>query len=113
MPAEADQLAIDLDREPAITLATAAAMPILRRDGRKPSLAAVYRWAGQGVGGIRLETVRIGSTLVTSEAAVRRFLSRLNSPTARRRQLRDADRHINHERARRAKAVLAAAGLAG
>lgn len=40
----------------------------------RPSRQAPWRWCNKGVRGIRLEHSRIGGRIVTSEAAVLRFL---------------------------------------
>ena len=37
-----------------------------RRQRRKLHVATCYRWAKQGVRGVRLETIRVGGTLCTS-----------------------------------------------
>ena len=60
-----------------ITLTEAAKLPELSRNGRKPHLATLYRWAGMGGNGIRgviLRTWLIGGRRCTSAAAVREFL---------------------------------------
>jgi len=45
-----------------------------RRRGKKPAFSTIWRWAMRGVNGARLETVRVGSTLCTTRAAVERFI---------------------------------------
>jgi hypothetical protein len=47
-----------------------------RADGRKNSLAAIYRWCQAGVAGVRLETVLIGGCRYTSWEAFGRFTER-------------------------------------
>jgi hypothetical protein len=42
--------------------------------GRRPDKSSMTRWVHRGVGGVRLEAVRIGSTLVTSRQAINRFI---------------------------------------
>jgi hypothetical protein len=44
-----------------------------RRRGRKPAVSTFFRWAAKGVGGVRLEVIRVGNTLCTSREAVARF----------------------------------------
>ena len=46
---------------------------------RPPHVATVWRWASNGVSGIRLESIKIGGTRHTSREAVARFLVALNS----------------------------------
>jgi len=53
-----------------------------RRRGRKVHLSTIYRWADRGVGGIRLETTRIGGVLYTSHEALAEFTRLLSKDTA-------------------------------
>lgn len=70
---------LDLDQgaEP-LTMAAAARLKCLRRDGRSPSPATMYRWCNRGLDGTRLETARVGGSLVTTAAACMRFVVRLS-----------------------------------
>ena len=74
-----------------------------RRKGKRPHVSTIFRWALRGVRGIRLETIRIGGTLCTSEEALVRFFQRLSGeepalPTktsrARRREIARAEREL-------------------
>jgi hypothetical protein len=68
---------IDLDRETVLTLTNATKhLPPLRR-GRKIHVSTLYRWASKGISGVRLETLRLGGTTVTSTEALQRFADRL------------------------------------
>ena len=40
----------------------------------EPCLNTLYRWARNGFKGVRLQTLAVGSTLFTTEAAVREFI---------------------------------------
>lgn len=51
-----------------------------RRSGRPFHLSTVIRWAKTGVRGVRLEALRVGGTLCTSEQALQRFFERLARP---------------------------------
>ncbi len=51
-----------------------------RRGNSRLNLATVYRWASDGLHGIKLETLKIGGTRVTSEAALKRFFEALTTP---------------------------------
>ncbi len=62
-----------IDRERLIRIAQAARW-FEERTGKRPSVAAIYRWVGRGVNGRRLETVRAGRDLFTSEEACSRFM---------------------------------------
>lgn len=64
-------------------------MQALLREQRLPVTAAgreifrvspvtAWRWALRGVGGIKLESIKIGGTRYTSREACQRFLERLN-----------------------------------
>ena len=70
-------MAIEISSEHVLTLAEAArALPRLR-GGRKVHVSTLYRWISRGVGGVRLEAVKIGRTQVTSREALQRFAERL------------------------------------
>jgi hypothetical protein len=74
---------IDLQSEIPLTFARAAVLRQLRRNGRPPATSTLWRWATGGCRGVRLDTVRVGGTLCTSEAAVLRFIARLNAGSPR------------------------------
>jgi len=67
-----------LENEPLISFASAAALPILSRDGRKPPVGKLFRWSTKGIaiGGrqIYLESVRVGGRRLTTAEAVSRFV---------------------------------------
>jgi hypothetical protein len=62
-----------IDRERLIRIAQAARW-FEERTGKRPSVAAIYRWVGRGIKGRRLETVRAGRDLFTSVEACSRFM---------------------------------------
>ena len=70
---------IDLTAEQPLTLREATRLPFLRRHGRAPNLATLYRWAQRGLANIRLETIQVGGSRCTSEAALLRFFDRLTT----------------------------------
>lgn len=45
--------------------------------GRRLAPSTLYRWARNGIGGIRLEYLRIGRCMVTSREALDRFFANL------------------------------------
>lgn len=49
-----------------------------RRAGRAMHVSTVYRWAQQGVAGVRLNTCRIGGLLFTSRHSLDAFIDRLS-----------------------------------
>ena len=62
---------------------------IPRRDGNRPvSPSTMYRWAKKGVKGIRLKILFTPGEAVTSEAACREFMRRVDE--ARRSEFTDA-----------------------
>ncbi len=52
-----------------------------RRSGSRLNVSTVFRWCQIGCRGQRLEAIRIGGALCTSEAALKRFFARLTDPT--------------------------------
>ena len=69
---------IDVCNGPFISLREAAKLPELTRNGRKPHVASLYRWAGPGgVRGVRLPSWQIGGTRCTTAQAVREFIHEL------------------------------------
>jgi hypothetical protein len=67
-----------------LSFAAAARLSCVRRDGKSPDASAIYRWAGKGLYGCRLETARVGGRMVTTRSAVLRFIALLSGiPTSR------------------------------
>jgi hypothetical protein len=64
----------DLKRQGGLTLSQAAAL-IGSFTGRKPSVSTCWRWMDKGVRGVKLDSVRIGSTLYTTNGAIRMFIT--------------------------------------
>ncbi len=57
---------IDLIAEQVVSLTEATIHLPRRREGKRPHVATLYRWASHGIHGVRLETLRVGGTLCTS-----------------------------------------------
>jgi hypothetical protein len=74
---------IDIQKEELLTLAMASRQSLLpkRRNGKRPHVATLYRWAQRGVRGVRLETIRVGGTLCTTVSAIQRFCDALSRTT--------------------------------
>ncbi len=71
---------IDLENETPLTLNQARRLPYLQgRNGNHISLCTLHRWRRRGVGGVVLETAKVGGTVLTTTEAVLRFVQRLNS----------------------------------
>jgi len=54
---------IDLQTETVLSFKDAADRLPRRRQGKKPHIATIYRWAMRGCRGVKLETLRVGGTL--------------------------------------------------
>ena len=69
-------MAIDLQAEELLSLTDAAkALPPI--DGKRPHVSTIWRWVRRSVRGIRLEHVRLGHRVCTSQEALARFAQRL------------------------------------
>jgi len=65
-----------LAREYLLSFSEAAkSVPTVR--GRRLASSTLYRWARKGIGGTRLEYLRIGRCMVTSREALERFFANL------------------------------------
>ncbi len=74
--------------------------------GKRVTASTLYRWAKDGIRGVRLETIRVGGSLFSSEQALQRFAERLSAsdrpeaapslrtPARRRREIEAADRRL-------------------
>ena len=85
-------MAINLDRERLITLREAVRRLPSGTGDRRLHISTIYRWTARGVGGVRLETLRVGGRLVTSVEAIQRFAERCSGigsrPVQRGRSLK-------------------------
>ncbi|MDM4014695.1 DUF1580 domain-containing protein [Roseiconus lacunae] len=59
--------------EDCLTLSEARS-EIKQATGRRPDKTTVYRWVNRGVGGTKLEAVRLGGVIITSRQAITRFI---------------------------------------
>ena len=95
--------------EDAISLKAATKLRRLHRDGKRPHVATIYRWATVGCRGVILESWFVGQARCTSEQAIIRFLDRLSAGLSL-----PADAPTPRERDRQIEAAehrLAAAGI--
>jgi hypothetical protein len=101
---------IDLETETILPLHDAPRHALLRR-GRRPGRpihrSTIERWHTRGVGGVKLETVKLGGIRATTVEALRRFLDRVSGNLPPDAPTPSGDRKA-HEAAER---ELAAAGL--
>jgi hypothetical protein len=75
---------IEVSSEQLLTLADAASLRPPGRNGRPTHVSTVYRWISSGIGGVKLEAVRLGGSLYTSREALNRFAERLTAAGDRR-----------------------------
>jgi len=98
---------IDIELERPISFNQAAAyLPF----GYRPSLSTWWRWSRHGIGGIILETLKIGGKRYTTAGAIQRWVSALSAATNGEpsRHRTPAQRQREHDRAA---AELAADGI--
>ncbi len=72
--------------EKRISIAQAGRLIASLRGCERPLIATTYRWCKKGLRNIHLEHARVGGSIVTSEEAVRRFISKID-----RRQQQSAE----------------------
>lgn len=72
-------MGINIEQEEILPLAEAAKLLPRRRAGRKAHPSSLYRWANNGLRGVRLETLQVGGTLCTSVPAMQRFFDQLSA----------------------------------
>lgn len=48
---------------------------IAETTGKRPDKSTIHRWIKNGVGGTRLDAVRVGSATLTSAEAITRFIT--------------------------------------
>jgi hypothetical protein len=69
---------IDFKSETLVSFTEACLKLPRRRAGRNTHPATLYRWANEGLHGVRLETIRVGGTQCTSVEALQRFFDKLS-----------------------------------
>ena len=91
---------INLSHEQVLTLRDATRFLPRYRKGRRVHVATLYRWASAGIRGIRLETLKLGGRIVTSEEALQRFADRCSSADPIRKAHSSRKRRREIERAK-------------
>lgn len=66
--------------EDLVPLSAAARLLPRRRSGRPTHTSTLFRWASEGLRGVKLEVVQVGGTRCTSREALARFFSQLSKP---------------------------------
>lgn len=69
---------IDLTSETVLSFAQAAQRVPSFRAGKKTNVSTLFRWAQKGVGGIKLDSARLGGRTITSVEALQRFSDALS-----------------------------------
>jgi hypothetical protein len=69
----------------------------IRHFPNRPSATTVWRWAVHGVGGLKLESTKIGGNRYTSLEAIQRFIATCNPDDKPRRDLDSVDRELSAE----------------
>lgn len=69
-------MAIDIQSEQVVGL-TEASKIIPPRNGRRVAASTLWRWCRKGIGGVRLEYIRLGRNIATSTQALNRFFCAL------------------------------------
>ena len=95
-------MAIDIQREQLVGLGEVPQVLAALRRGRKIHLSTAHRWASKGLRGVRLETLRMGGSRVTSIEALQRFFERVShahrelpAPTAPGKRIERIDRELD------------------
>ena len=70
-------MAFNIHEEQTLTVRQALDVVAQLRGGEAIHLATLYRWMKRGVRGVRLESVRLGGSRITSREAIQRFASGL------------------------------------
>ena len=75
---------IDIRHERPIPFREVPALPCIpgRRNGARLNIATVHRWHRHGLGGVRLEGIKVGGVLCTSLEALQRFFDRLTGTSS-------------------------------
>lgn len=103
-------MAIDTNTERLIRLADVPRLKWLprRRGGKRLNISTVFRWVQSGLNGAKLEVVRVGGAMATSEAALLRFFDQLSTEDE---PVRTRTPHQRERQITRAEAELATAGI--
>lgn len=77
---EAEKIVSRVLTEDVLSLAEAQA-ELERTIGRRPDKATITRWIHKGAGGVRLEAVRVGTSLLVSKQSLSRFITARTAQT--------------------------------
>lgn len=81
------------------------------RRGKKVHISTIFRWASNGVGGVRLRTVRIGGARYTSDEELHQFIAQVSSARRLGNPLDSAEGKSRHVRDESTSQVLRSNGL--
>lgn len=65
--------------------------------GHKVHIASVYRWVNRGLGGARLETIKVGAKRFTSAQALDRLFNAATNPVKKQSKVETADLKSHNE----------------
>ncbi|MFO0905695.1 MAG: DUF1580 domain-containing protein [Pirellulales bacterium] len=102
-----------MELEGLMPLAALAAKLGRRRGGKRTHSSTLARWARKGLRGVKLEVVRMGGVLCTSEAALLRFFAALEQAAGTSTTTRPQSRVRDAAQDRLIEAKLRAHGLRG
>ena len=93
---------IEFEKERILSFCQAARVVAHARGG-SVHVSSLYRWAGKGLKGVRLEWIQVGGRRCTSHEALGRFIRAISSPCSQatttethlQRPKRDRDRILN------------------
>jgi hypothetical protein len=97
---------IDHTAETLLTFAEAAAVLPDR-----PHVSTIHRWRLRGIGGVKLDTIRIGGRRYTSHEALERFINATTAAADGIKPAKEAPRKRQRQRHEQAERELDAAGI--
>jgi hypothetical protein len=68
-----------MTNETLLTLTAATKLIPPRRGAKRTNVSTLYRWAQRGLRGVKLETVQVGGTRMTTKEALSRFFNDLRA----------------------------------
>jgi hypothetical protein len=104
-------MAINILTESVFSLAEAPKYLPVRRMGKQPNIATLYRWAQTGCKGVKLEFLQVGGTKCTSQEALQRFFTKLTAMASGEPLPKPAPSRARAAAVKRAERVLDAAGI--
>lgn len=94
-------MAIDITQEKLVSFHELASSLPRRRQNRPVHVSTIHRWRQRGIGGVRLEAIRVGAAWHTSWESFARFCERLTAARSgeHRDSISTASRRVAHQEA--------------